>query len=417
MRKLFRTIRASLAEGRLAPRFGWWLLRRKWMKPFLDRAVDCLPSPDRGKIVFHAFSGRFDCNPKYVANEWRRRHPDADIVWVLDSFSYGSPSCALPAGMRAVCLGTRRAFREIATAGVVVENARRLLNPGMPKKRPGQFWINTWHGSLGIKRLDTMRSDMARQSELAAHDIDALLSNSAFENDVFRGWIFSGTNVVPVGHPRNDIFFASDECRRNTVAAVRRELGLSEGVHLALYAPTFRDGVCFSGAADFDFGRWRVALRTRFGGEWRVAVRMHPRDARSLADGVFSLPDNVVNASEFPDMQELMLAADVAITDYSSWIFDYLLSGRPGFLLATDLRKFDQKRGFYYSLSETPFPVAESESELVRNIAAFNEADYRAKVAAFLKGKGCVEDGHASERVCDLIEAFLDRGEGHAGKR
>lgn len=379
------------------------------MKAILDRKADALPAPDPNKIVFHSFSGRVDCNPKYIAREWHRRHPETDLVWVLDSFSFARLRRKMPEGTRAVCLGSMSAFREIATAGVVVENARRMLNLGMPKKRVGQVWINTWHGSLGIKRLDSMRADTERLRTAAARDIDALLSNSSFEDDVFKSWIFSDTKIVRLGHPRNDVFFGSGAGRKGLAQDVKSSLGVPCGTRLALYAPTFRDGTYFSGAADFDFDGWSNALAARFGGDWRVVVRMHPRDAKGLADGAFSLPENVINASEYPDIQELMVAADAAITDYSSWIFDYLLSGKPGFLLATDIRHFDQKRGFYYPLSATPFSVAENESELLKNISSFDETAYGVKVEAFLKEKGCVEDGHAAERVCDLIEKHLKR--------
>ncbi len=88
-------------------------------------------------------------------------------------------------------------------------------------------------------------------------------------------------------------------------------------------------------------------------------------------------------------------------------MFDFMLTRRPVFVFAPDIADDERDRGFYYPMSETPFPVAKTEAELAENIASFDEAMYRAGVEAFLRDKGCVEDGHATERVCDLIESRL----------
>ena len=103
-------------------------------------------------------------------------------------------------------------------------------------------------------------------------------------------------------------------------------------------------------------------------------------------------------------MQELLAVADAGITDYSSWAFDYVLTGRPLFIYATDLDQYDQVRGFYYPLEETPFPIAKSKEELDTNIRSFDDESYQIKVDEFLKGKECMDDGHASERIVDLIK-------------
>lgn len=91
------------------------------------------------------------------------------------------------------------------------------------------------------------------------------------------------------------------------------------------------------------------------------------------------------------------------ITDYSSCIFDFMLSRRPGFIFATDIEEFNTERGFYYPLEETPFPIARNNEELMQNIRNFDEAAYHNGVEEFLINKGCIEDGCASERVADKI--------------
>ena len=97
------------------------------------------------------------------------------------------------------------------------------------------------------------------------------------------------------------------------------------------------------------------------------------------------------------------MISDVAITDYSSWIYDYILTRRPGFIFATDIYSYETERGFYYPLSSTPFPVSTNNETLIENILLFDEKQYEKNVDVFLEEKGCIDDGHASQRVVDKI--------------
>ena len=399
----------ALVHGNLAPRFGWWLLRRKWMRRLTARYARHLPVPDPRQVVFYSFSGDVDCNPKYIALELLRRRPDLKLTWILGSFAFGQRKAHLPHGIRAVQLGTLEAFCAAATAGLWIENSRLFLAGGMPPKREGQHCLNTWHGSLGIKRLDRVGGKVRRDSVGVERVVDVVVTNSSFEDEVFEKSMFPGVIKARTGHPRNDVFFLPETEKDALRAKVRASLGIADGERIALYAPTFRESGFFAGAAGFDFNGWIKALADRFGGKWRMVVRLHPRDARGLLDGLFTLPDTVLNASDYVDMQELLVATDVGITDYSSWIFDYLLGGKPGFIFAPDRAKFDNLRGLYYPLEDTPFPVAETEAALCANITAFDAEKYAHDRKAFLKGKGCVEDGHASERVVDFIVGLLNR--------
>ena len=114
--------------------------------------------------------------------------------------------------------------------------------------------------------------------------------------------------------------------------------------------------------------------------------------------------DYIVDGTYYPDIQELLVSADIVVTDYSSCIFDFMLSRKPGFIYASDIKDFDEMRGFYYPLTSTPFPVSENNEQLQKNISEFDYESYKQKVEDFLKEKGCIEDGHASERVVEFIK-------------
>jgi CDP-glycerol glycerophosphotransferase len=120
-----------------------------------------------------------------------------------------------------------------------------------------------------------------------------------------------------------------------------------------------------------------------------------------------SFGDSAVDASDYHDMQELMAASEILISDYSSCLFDFMLTRRPAFIFATDLAEYENDRGFYYSPRTTPFPIAESNEELARAISGFDLDRYREAVAEFLAEKGCREDGQASRRVVDLLQSLI----------
>ena len=92
---------------------------------------------------------------------------------------------------------------------------------------------------------------------------------------------------------------------------------------------------------------------------------------------------------------------------YSSWICDFVLTRRPAFFFATDLQDYYTERGFYYPLETTPFPLAQSNDELQKYILEFDEEEYREECEAFIKDKGCVDDGHAAKRIVEKIKEII----------
>lgn len=360
------------------------------------------------KIVFSNFRGNgYGCNPKYICEELLRRRRDLDLVWLVKDEVASTP---FPQGVRLVRWRSRRARRELATARVWIDNQRKnhFIKTGFGKK-PGQLYIQTFHGAIGIKtcgadmiKRGQENSPSATSSRIDADMIDYLVSNSSYETNMYKTSFFGKGRTVMFGHPRNDIFFRSDanEIRRGTLSA----LGLPDDRKYILYAPTYRDSLridCY----DIDYRGMVEALHARFGGEWRVMVRLHP--TVRMVPEIQPPADVAVDVCAYPDIQELMVAADAMVTDYSSCIFDFLLSGKPGFVFAVDLEKQNRERGFYYPLETTPFPIGLNSSDLCANIRSFNAEKFAADTKAFLASKGCMEDGKASARVADLIEAEL----------
>ena len=135
-----------------------------------------------------------------------------------------------------------------------------------------------------------------------------------------------------------------------------------------------------------------------------MAARMTPLANRER----FITEDlGIINVSNYADIQELLVTADVCISDYSSCIFDYLHTGRPAFIYAPDHASFERSRGLYYPLVQTPFPIAEDNEQMLNNICSFDLDAYSRKISQFLEEKGSMEDGHASERVVNFLQKII----------
>ena len=349
------------------------------------------------RIFFVTYDSNFICNPKYIAEAILRRKLDVELYWAIPANGKIDRS-TFPAKIHLVRRNSEAMLRALATSRVWIENAMDIPLYGI-RKREGQVFINTWHGSLGIKRLSGDDAWMKRANSVGPYT-DYCMTNSAFEEEVFRTTFWPKTPFLKYGHARNDLFF-NHFVMHEKRAHVLETYHLPEDRKLFLYAPTFREsGMAAYESADMEM--IHKALVERFGGEWTILVRWHHKErARKTSAGKSR---HVIDASQFGDMQELLPAIDAGMSDYSSWVFDYILSGRPIFLYAPDVADYDQARGFYYPIESTPFPIAHNNKELKNCILNFDEARYAQDVKTFLEGKGCYEDGRAAERIVDFIE-------------
>ena len=103
-----------------------------------------------------------------------------------------------------------------------------------------------------------------------------------------------------------------------------------------------------------------------------------------------------------------MVAIDFGVTDYSSWIFDYVETRKPGMIYAPDLDEYQNSTGFYYSISSTPFPLATDNASVRNIIGGFDLEKYSEDVGLFLAEKGCIDDGKASERAAEMIVNLIN---------
>ena len=166
----------------------------------------------------------------------------------------------------------------------------------------------------------------------------------------------SGTTgpVLERGIPKNDLYFRDHGEARAKIEAYYQ---IPKGKKLVLYAPTYRDDRS-TDMYNLDYVRCLQALHRRFGGDWYFLIRLHPNLAAQA--GIVPQGEKLRNATLYQNMQELLAASDIIISDYSGCAFDYLVLERPGFLYAEDYEHIRKVKDYYFTLEELPFSLAQS---------------------------------------------------------
>ena len=350
------------------------------------------------KIVCCNMKGkRFGDNPKYIAESLLELNNQLDIVWLLNE----PKKSELPKGMRSVKNSFWRQIYELASAKVWIDSNTKTYGF---KKRKNQLYVQTWHGSYGLKKVygdipdktykidkETVRYNMRRA--------DIVVSNAKQTTEIFRRAFWYQGAILENGSPRNDLFFDKDvirECERR----VRIFYGVGEK-KIALYAPTYRNNQSIE-SFNVDFDCLLKALEKKFQGEWVILIRLHPENIKQAA-GFVQYNAQIMNATDYDVMQELLVASDVLITDYSSCMFDFVTTKKVCFLYASDLENYKQERDNYFDLEDLPFPLATTSEELVVAIVNFDYALYEKKLDELFKNVGLNETGKASMEVAKYI--------------
>lgn len=378
----------------------------------ITRKIISMKTPiQENKVVVMHFNNEYACNPAYICDEILRQKLPWDIVYISDAKKMKLFPLPYPEGVRVVRRNSLEHFYEMASAKIWIDNAVCFPWEYLPKKK-GQIYINTWHGSMGLKRIDMdkiVSKKWAKAAKTATKITDYMISNSEFETEVYRStyWPDPKVKVMEYGHPRNDILFCDEAERKRIKKKVCDFYEVDEDCRFILYAPTFRDSRnldCY----DISYNGVIQAAEKRFGGKWKILNRYHFKvaDALNAVAEIRNNP-NILDGNRYTDIQELMVAADLGITDYSSWICDYVLTGKPGFIYANDLSEYNQERGFYYPLESTPFAIATNNDEMVQNILAFDDEAYFRKKEQFLQDRGSAEHGDAARKVVDLIKQYI----------
>ncbi|HUP98975.1 MAG TPA: CDP-glycerol glycerophosphotransferase family protein [Aeromicrobium sp.] len=356
------------------------------------------PKRPEDAIFFESYRGQsVACNPRAIDRFMAVDRPNTIRYWsVVDG------SVEIPVGAVRVIEGSRAWWEARRSARVLVVNdwLRKRW-----RRRPHQHVLQTWHGST-LKRLARDRPDVGLRTRIAARREgkrwDVLLAQNEFSALNLRSAYAYKGPVWVEGYPRNDALARSFKYDRSSYAIYHR-LGIDPQLKIALWAPTWREGR----RAMVDHLDLQQ-LASRLGPEWIVLVRGHVSTWGAGADqsGV-----GVLDVTTYPDITDLLQVTDILITDYSSVMFDWIVTGRPIIFCVPDLAHYAYaSRGFYADLlADPPGPVVHTTAEVAHAIGAADEyaREYAEQVESWRERFAVHDDGHAAERV---IKRMVDAG-------
>lgn len=258
--------------------------------------------------------------------------------------------------------------------------------------RKQQSLFNTWHGNP-YKKIGKDANDFFNKSQV--NFTDYFLSHSKRYDGIIRGAFEYHGKILRCGVPRNDCLFNKDSSR---LQEIRNKFRKCENKKIVLYAPTYRSDLTINNRINAN--SVVNALKETFGGEWIVFIRMHPKVTDNICDS-----NEQINVTSYPDMQDLLYISDVLITDYSSTLWDFALTGKPIFIFAPDINEYSKSRGLYDDYFDLPFPFSENEPELIENIREFDTLKYSYNLTKHIEEQESYEQGKACETIMKILNA------------
>ena len=355
-----------------------------------------------------SFHGRsFSDNPRALYQEMKQqdRFSDFSYVWVVRDASMRIE------GAKTVKFGSLAFFYYLVKSRYWIFNCKTY--PFMIRKKD-QVYLQTWHGTP-LKRLahdiqissdaKFYRSGLNAQEMQSTYDDDVkkytyMIAPNSFCTRVFQSAFgIEKERLIETGYPRNDILINADEQKKQEI---RARLGIPEGKKVLLYAPTWRDNSFVAAGYTFelqaDFRKWKEMLAD----EYVLLFKPHYLIINKFSD-TEELNGFLYNVDASSEISDLYLIADVLVTDYSSVFFDYAILGRPIYFYMYDLDSYrEELRGFYIDIySDLPGDIYEDEETMLKDI---HEGNFdRERLSQFNARFNEHEDGHASQRVIDIV--------------
>ena len=348
------------------------------------------------KVVVRVGSGHgYGEHAKYIVQRALDENLNWDIVWVVHSYG---PVNDLPSAVRQVKEHSFKSFYEFATARVWIDSTRKR---SYIQKKKQQYYIQTWHG-FGPKTSSEKNLPYFHRRSIS-HDLkmtDIYLSNNRLLTSYYRDDFGYDGLVLEVGFPRCDLFYSGS--RSLVLEKVCSRLNIPKNSKIILYAPTYRQDASLD-QYKLNVNRWVEVVSDRFGGEWVFVLRLHPAISH-LSSILVKESENIIDASEYLDVQELLYSADILITDYSSCMFDFALTRRLVLLYTPDFEKQNNLRGFLMDLNELPFLKSNTEEGLFLKIRDYDSETYLKNLENTFSKYHMCDNGTASKSVVDWIE-------------
>ena len=311
---------------------------------FLLKLLKLFIKTDKKLILITSFGGKkFDDSPKCIFDAMKNddRFDNCRFVW-----AFHQPENFEVEGAEVIKTDTLKYFVTALKAGCWITNSS--IERGLQFKGKNTFYFNTWHGSPIKKMGSDVKGENKSFKTKSKSQIDIITTQSDFEmNVISRVFNIPKENFLKCGLARNDILANYSNDERNII---REKLGISDDKKVILYAPTFREyerdamrNCVLDVPASFE--NWGEKL----GKDYVLLFRAHYEVAKVLN---IKDSDFIKNVSDYPVLNELMIASDMLVSDYSSVFFDYSVMDKPMYHFAYDYDKYAVNRGMYFDIRQ-----------------------------------------------------------------
>lgn len=366
----------------------------KTVKRFIKRTISfcfLLFPINNKKIVFNNFNGKgYGDNQKYIAEEILKRDIPVKMIWLVKDLDL-----KIPPKIKKVKFQSLSYYYHLNTAKFIINNVRQDL--GFIKRKQ-QVYIQTWHASMGFKKLEKDAIEYLDKSYIvdAIHDgkiTDLMITNNEYRYKLFKKSFWYDGPILFKGLPRNDLLINGFDD-----TDFYNQLKIPRDKKIILYAPTFRD---YNYDYIFDFFKFLKLCNEKFRpNKYIFLIKMHP----NVENFKIEETDDIKDVSFYSDIQELLYMSDILITDFSSVFFDFLLMKKKTFVLTKDYEKYvNDDRGIYFDFSDLGINVSEDESELFNAIQTFDQELYDNRMNELADFFNFKENGKSSKYLVDYI--------------
>ena len=353
------------------------------------------------KIFIENYQGLnyFD-NGKYIVEEIIRRNINCQIIWAINEKQDNN----FPPSVNIIPSNTFRYIFHMSTSKIWIDNCRKQH---YVRKRKKQFYFQTWHGGISLKKIEKDAENKLTWNyiERAKNDskmIDGFISHSSYFTNLIRKSFWYTGRILEIGYPRHDLFFQTN--RHDDIKnKVRKYFSIKNECKLILYCPTFRNSHDIS-LYSLNYEKLIYTFKDKFDSDIKILIRLHPNMIEKSKELEYT--NNILNASIYSDLQELLISCDAMITDYSSTMFEFALLNKPIFLYMPDIEEYGRERDFRIDINSLT-SYSKNFDELIYNIKTFNLENYTANMKKKITKLGIVKKGTASKKIVDEIEKIL----------
>ena len=369
-----------------------------WLLKFLGLFIRV----DDKLILFNSYGGKkYDDSPKAIY-EWMLsdyRFNSCKLVWALQE----PEKVSAPGRAEVIKADSVKYFVTALKARVWITNSS--MERGLDFKKNKTICFNTWHGTpIKLMGIDIKNENQSFKSRVLVR-ADIMCAQSQYDIDTFsHAFRIPTTDFRMTGLARNDVLanYTADDAE-----AIRQKLGIGKDKTVLLYAPTFREYTKGSLNAvvlnvRMDLSKWQRLL----GEKYVVLFRAHYEVARYMKVGGYPM---FIDVSMYPNLNELMIASDALISDYSSIYFDYSVMHKPMYCFAYDYDAYMANRGMYLNLKEElPCTIYGEEEDLIKELLRIEDekVDLIQRTIDFQK-KYVIEYGRGAARSCDVISEVM----------